>query len=176
MPNWLDLIIIIWVCFAGISGYRRGFIVEVCSLLALFAGIHVAVHCSGAVASWLGISPDRTIIAFLVTFIIVVVLMHLLAKALTTLIDLAMLGLANRIAGVVAGMVRSLFMMSVVLNLLLAYSDGTMPPADVREGSRFAEPIRAFAPVLIPGLGETKWVNDMIRRLQEEVTVEVEPA
>ena len=170
MPNWLDLLIVLWLCIAAFTGYRRGFIVEACSLLALFVGIYAAVHFSDHVGAWIGLGSERTIITFLVTFLIVIVLVHLLARALTALIDLAMLGLANRLAGIVAGIVRSLFMLSVFLNIVLAYSDGAIPPQHVREHSRLEGPIRSFAPMLIPSLGETKWIDEMIDRLRMEAT------
>ena len=94
---------------------------------------------------------------------------HLLARGLTTLVDIAQLSLPNKFGGLFFGIVRSAFMLSVSLNLLVGYFEGAFPPTEVREGSRLYAPIRAFAPVLVPALEETKWVRNAVDRAKEEL-------
>ncbi len=168
MPNWLDLIILLILGIAAAKGYKRGFIIEVCSFLAVLVGVYAAVHFSDAVAAWSGLDPERRITAFLITFLLVLLLVHLLARALTKLIDLAMLGWANKIAGIGTGLLRSAFILSVILNLFLAYSGGGIPPAEARAGSVLMEPIRSFSTFLLPKLKDPKWVDDMLKDLRRE--------
>lgn len=167
--NWLDWIVLAVLAFAAIKGFSRGLIVELASLIALVAGIWVAVHFSDRFAEAVGIDPENTALAFLLTFFAVLVGVHLLARFLTTLIDIAQLGLPNKLAGIFFGVLRSAFGLSIALNLLVGYSEGTMPPDEVREGSQLYAPLRAFAPLIVPVLGETKWVQHAVDLVTEEV-------
>lgn len=167
--NWLDWVLLILLLLAGLKGFQRGFVVELASLVALVLGIWAGVHVSDRVAALLGIGPDQRALAFLVTFLLVLIGVHLLAHVLTRLIDLAQLGLPNKLAGVGFGMLRSAFALSVLLNLLTAYTEGALPPADTRADSRLAGPIGAFAPAVLPVLRETKWVRDALEQARQEV-------
>ena len=85
--NWLDWTLLALVTFAAIKGFSRGFIVEICSLLALVLGIWAGIHFSDRVAEAIGLETKSSAVAFLVTFLIVLVghephLSSLLADAL----------------------------------------------------------------------------------------------
>jgi len=168
MVNWLDIVLLILIGLAAAKGYKRGAIIEICSLAALFLGVYAAVHFSGMISTALGLGEERTITSFLITFLIVLLAVHLLARALTALIDIAMLGWANRIAGIGVAAVRSAFMLSILVNLLASYTDGRIPPENARNGSALYAPIAAFAPVVLPPLAESKWVKDLIERTKAE--------
>jgi membrane protein required for colicin V production len=167
--NWLDWLVLLVLALAAFKGFQRGFMVELASLVALVLGIWAAVHVSDRVAALLGLDPDNVALAFLVTFLAVLLAVHLLARGLTALVDLAQMGLPNKLVGIFFGVLRSAFSLSVAFNLLVGYSEGTMPPANVREASRFYAPIRAFAPMLVPALGDTKWVRYAVEELKEGV-------
>jgi membrane protein required for colicin V production len=169
--NWLDWLLIALLLLAAFKGYSRGFIVEVCSLLALVMGIWVAARFSLRFADAVGLGSDKETLAFLLTFLAVLVAVHLLARFLTTLIDLAQLGIPNKLAGTLFGALRSAFTLSIMLNLLAGWSDDAFPPRNVREESTLHAPLTAFAPLLIPALGETKWVKETIDRAKEEAEV-----
>jgi membrane protein required for colicin V production len=166
--NWLDWLLIALLLFAAFKGFSRGFIVEVCSLLALVVGIWVAARFSLRFADAVGLGSDKETIAFILTFLAVLVAVLLLARFLTTLIDLAQLGLPNKLAGTLFGAIRSAFTLSIMLNLFVGWTDDAFPPKSVREKSTLHAPIRAFAPLVIPGLGETKWVKEAIDRVKQE--------
>jgi membrane protein required for colicin V production len=167
--NWLDWLLLGILAWAAIQGFQRGFIIELASLVALVVGIWAAVHFSDRFAAAVGIDAENTALAFLLTFLAVLLVVHLLARFLTTLIDIAQLGVPNKLAGIVFGMLRSAFSLSVALNLLVGYSEGAMPAEPVREGSRTYAPLRAFAPLIVPVLGETKWVKDAVDAVKREV-------
>lgn len=173
--NWLDWSLIALAILAAIKGFSRGLVVELASLVALVLAIWAGTHLSERVAAATGLGTDNAALAFLVTFIIVLVVVHLLARFLTTLVDIAQLSMPNKIGGVFFAVLRSAFMLSITLNLLVGYSDGELPPHAARQGSTLYAPVRAFAPVLVPALEETKWVErtvEQIRRGVEDVTAE----
>lgn len=167
--NWLDWAILVVIVYAAIKGYARGFIVELASLMALVAGIWAGIHLSEQVAVATGLGTDNAALAFLVTFLLVLLGIHLLARFLTTLIDIAQLSLPNKIGGVFFGVLRSVFTLSVALNLIVGYSEGELPPAEVRKGSVVYGPTRAFAALLLPALEETKWVERAVDEIRQEI-------
>jgi membrane protein required for colicin V production len=162
--HWLDIVILIIVGAAGWKGFQRGFIIELASLVGLVLGIWAGIRFSDLVIDTLDLEVKNAAIAFLLTFVLVVLLVMLLGHLLTKLIDIAQLSLPNKLAGIAFGALRSAFTLSIALNLMLGYSDGAFPPAEVRERSAFAGHLRAFAPVVVPQLEETKWLN----RLKQE--------
>lgn len=80
--NWIDFVIIILLVFGLARGFIDGFIKELASLLALILGIWGAIKFSSFTAERLYDYFDMTgqytgIIAFLITFVIIVILVIL---------------------------------------------------------------------------------------------------
>lgn len=168
--NWLDWALLAVLAFAAVRGFFRGFVVELASLLGIIIGIWAASHYNGRVAAWAGLDPGNEAVSFIITFVAVLVLVHLLAKVITKAMDLAMLGLPNKVAGSVFGALRSAFILSVLLNLMLA-RPGTkaLLSSEATEGSILYGPVRAFAPFLVPALGESRWLHDALETVKEGV-------
>jgi len=167
--NWLDILLLIILGAAAWKGFRRGFIIELASLVGVVLGIWAGIHLSERVIDSLELEVKSAAFAFLITFALVLALVVLIGHGLTKLIDLASLSIPNKIAGIAFGVLRSAFTLSIALNLLHGWTEGSMPPADVREASRLHAPVSAFAPLLVPALNDAKWME----RLKEEVEVEL---
>ncbi|MCB0811622.1 MAG: CvpA family protein, partial [Flavobacteriales bacterium] len=105
--NWIDWVLLAAIALAAFKGWSRGFVVEVGSLVALVAGVWAGIHLSDQVVEWLGLGVRNAVVAFFITFLIVILAVHLLARFLTTVIDVAQLGLPNKAAGVLFGALRS---------------------------------------------------------------------
>src|SRR5690606_19279465 len=103
-------------------GIWNGFIAELAALLSLVIGIWAALkfsHLTRSVlenhVSW---EPRNIqIAAFILTFVLVVIGMSLIAKVLTKTAGLVGLGLVNKIMGGVGGLLKSVLLLSVILNL-----------------------------------------------------------
>ena len=167
--NWLDILLLIILGVAGWKGFRRGFIIELASLVGMVLGIWTGIHLSERVVDVLSLGVKSAALAFLITFALVLALVVLIGHGLTKLIDLASLSIPNKIAGIAFGVLRSAFTLSIALNLLHGWTEGSMPPADVREASRLHAPVSAFAPLVVPALNDAKWME----RLKEEVESEL---
>lgn len=166
--NWLDIVLLTFLGFAAVKGFMRGSIVELCELLGLVLGIWAGVHLNDRVSAWLGLGPDMEVAAFVILFLVVLVGVHVLGRALTKLIDLAQLSLPNKLAGVVLGLLRSAFVLSVLLNVMMARQAAGWPPDErARKGSSLHDPIRAFAPAILPALEGTKWVDRTMDQVEE---------
>ncbi|HRD54079.1 MAG TPA: CvpA family protein, partial [Flavobacteriales bacterium] len=140
--NWLDLLIVLLLAMAGWQGFRRGFIIELASLAGLLLGIWTGIRFSDRVTEALELEVKHAAVAFLITFLLVLLLVVLVGHLLTKVIDLAQLSLPNKVAGVAFGALRSAFILSIALNLLHGWTEGRLPPADVRDASSLHEPLR----------------------------------
>lgn len=168
--NWLDWTLLVLLAAAAVRGFFRGFVVELASLVALVLGIWAASRYNARVAAWLGLGldPRQEVVSFLVTFMGVLVLVHLLARVVTKAMDLAQLGLPNKVAGLFFGALRAAFVLSVVLNILLARAEVSgFVTQDTLKGSVVYAPLRAFAPMIVPALGDTRWVRDVVEAAKE---------
>ena len=78
--NWLDWTLVALLGTAAVRGFFRGFVVEIASLLAVILGIWVAARYNARVAGWIGLDTHHEVISFIITFIAILILVHLLAK------------------------------------------------------------------------------------------------
>ena len=116
--SFIDIIFAVLLCIALYKGIKNGLFVELASLIALVVGIFVAIKFSFLVkeiletkVSW---EPKYIeITAFALTFLIVVVLIHLSAKLLTKIADFAYLGWLNKLAGAVFSCLKTLLWVRV---------------------------------------------------------------
>lgn len=154
--NYIDIILVIFLLLAAFNGFRRGLISEVASLAALILGVWGAIEFSYITTEFLTEdlrwdAANINIISFVVTFIVIVILVHLVAGSLTKLVEAAMLGWANRITGMVFGVVKTAFILSI---LLLVFNkideDVHILSEETKTNSQLYEPIRKFAPSVFP--------------------------
>jgi len=172
--NYIDLILLIFLLWSAYRGFRNGLIIEVASLAALILGIFGAIKFSYMTSDFLVEKFEMTtqylpLISFAITFVIIVVVVHLLAKALDKLVKAIALGFVNRILGVLFGVIKTAFILSIILVILNTIDRNThFLPEDKIEESFLYKPISAFAPWIfndlnfesIRGLGEKKERED----------------
>ncbi|MEN1783926.1 MAG: CvpA family protein [Bacteroidota bacterium] len=120
--SFLDIVLGLLLIWGLYKGLINGLFVELASLVALIAGIFGAIHFSHIAGNYLAQNLDWSerymkITAFLITFIAIVVLVHLSGKLLTKIADFAMLGLLNKLAGAVFGTLK----VAVILGALLYF-------------------------------------------------------
>jgi membrane protein required for colicin V production len=158
--NWIDLVIVILLGLSVIAGFTNGFVKEVASLAALILGIWGAIKFSTFTAAklydWFDMSGQYVgIIAFLVTFMVIVVIIHFIGIIADKFIDAISLGFLNRILGMVFGLLKSVLILSVFFVILNAL-DARRPflPKEKIERSRLYTPISDIAPAIFPVIGE----------------------
>lgn len=158
--NWIDAVIIVILILSVISGFINGFVKEVASLAALVLGIWGAIRFSAFTAGLLYDYFDMTgqyvgIIAFVITFSLIVVIIHFIGIIADKIVTSVSLGFINRLLGMAFGLLKTVLIMSVlfvVLNVL----DSKRPflPKDKIESSAFYNPISDIAPAIFPIIGE----------------------
>ena len=121
--NLLDWIIAALLLLGTVQGYRRGFFREAAALIGLLGGILlgiIAADTSGRILSGLtDWNPlPVQILAFILVFVVVAGLLHLIGISLTRMFKLVMLNLINRLAGMAFGFIKMAFLLSLLLFFL----------------------------------------------------------
>lgn len=154
--NYIDLVLGLLLILAAIQGFRKGFIIELASLAALVLGIWGGIKLSDITAHFITkytgyTSESLSIIAFFVTFIIIVILIHIMGKALDSIIKVVMLGFLNRLAGIIFGVLKAAVILSVLL-LLFDEIDDTVHilPVQQKQESKIYSPMKEVVPTLFP--------------------------
>ncbi|MFX0556248.1 CvpA family protein [Maribacter sp. CXY002] len=120
--SFLDIILGLLLLWGLWKGLNNGLFVEIASIVALVAGIYGAIHFSYITGDYLSNKMEWNerninLAAFIITFIIIVLVVNLAGKLLTKIADFAMLGLLNKIAGALFGTLK----VTVILGALLIF-------------------------------------------------------
>lgn len=149
--NYIDIIIILFLIFGAIRGFFKGFIIGVTTLAGLVLGVFLAMRCSSytenILRDFLNVSPEYLRpVGWCVTFLLVVIVSYLLGKMCTKLMDAVSLGMANKIAGMMLGLVKYFVIACVLLMIVDALNNtfGFIDP-ESREKSVFYHPFLNFA-------------------------------
>lgn len=154
----IDIVLAALLLFGIIRGIMKGLFVEVASLIALVLGVYGAIHFSNFAAEFLESRVDWnektiSIIAFAITFVVIVLAISLAGKALTKLADFAALGILNKLLGGVFGALKIGLILSIIL-LVFDKLNNTLPfmeKDDLKESVLY-EPVKSLAPMIFPGL------------------------
>jgi membrane protein required for colicin V production len=166
----LDIILVIFLFYFAYKGFTNGFIISIATLVGLVLGFYAASHFSELTANWLqhdmGLkSSNIKLIAYIVTFVIVVVLIFLLGRFLTGVVKTVGLGIVNRLAGAVLGIAKGALLASLLF-LLFSKIDPNQSlfTAQHKKGSYIYKPVSAVAPAVIPLIQKyTTEVEEMIK-------------
>ena len=120
--NYIDVIILLPLVYGAYKGFSLGLIVEMSTLFALVLGVFIslryAVNVEGFLKDFVALPESYAYyIAFAVTFLLVIIVMHLLGKLL---IDMVSLGLFNKLFGIVLGVLKAAIVVCVVLFIVNA--------------------------------------------------------
>ncbi len=120
---FFDFVIICLLLYGFIKGIWDGFFVAFASFISLIVGIYVAIKFSYLIketlanhVSWS--SKTVLIAAFVITVALVVIGISILAKFFTTVADFASLGIINKFAGGIFGVLKMILILSILFNVL----------------------------------------------------------
>ncbi len=156
--NTLDLVLIIFFVIGIASGYRKGFLITLFSLLAIFLGILAGFKLMGAAMLTLNdhyAIDDKILpyVAFAVVFFIVLLVVSLLGKVLKSTLDKTLLGSVDQLAGGVLGVLKTAFIVSVLFWIMDSLSFEALYRWS--EGSWLYPYTAGFAPAV------TEWAGDL---------------
>jgi len=156
--NFLDIIIILLLITGLIRGFLKGFIFEVAVLGAMFLGFYAGFRFAGNIEPWVvktfSSSPIVThYVSFFLIFLVVSTGIFFLAKLFEGLVNIAALGLFNKIAGAIFGILKYLFVISLALYFFNAMDAtyGWIKP-DTKADSKLYYKVLHLAPTVLPVL------------------------
>lgn len=165
LKNWIDVIISIILIWSLIKGFRKGFIIELASLLALVLGIFGAIKFSDFVAGYLtenvNLPEDYTpLIAFALTFIVIVIGVHFLARLIQGFVKMIALNFFNRLAGGIFSILKSLLILSFILFFVESIDQKTkVIPKKLKQNSFFYYPLSELAFDLLPKITNSDYFD-----------------
>ncbi len=121
--NVLDIIIGVILILFAFAGLRKGLIIEAFYLASFIVGIYGAMFFSDAVAAWMTgfvkASGDViAIIAFILTFIGILILVRFLGRMISSLVEAISLGFFDKIGGFVFGAMKGALMISIFIMIM----------------------------------------------------------
>lgn len=170
----IDIILAALLLFGFIRGLMKGLFVEIASLLALVLGIYGAIHFSYFASGFLEEKVDWdektiNIVAFAITFVVIVLAISLAGKALTKLANFAALGILNKLLGGVFGILKIGLILSIIL-IVFDKLNNTLPfmeKEDIDE-SMLYEPVKSLAPMIFPTIIKTD-AEELFEEEEEEI-------
>ena len=153
--SYIDIFLGVLLGYGIFKGIKNGLIVEFASLVSFFVGIYIAVKFSSVVGSFIGDSKSSKVLAFVVTFILVLVGVHLLAKVFSKIASALFLGLINTIGGGIFGGLKTALILGVILSLFQKVNiNDTIISKETQESSLFFNPILKTSEFMLPVLSE----------------------
>lgn len=154
--NFIDIIILALAGWGIYKGFSNGIIKELAQIVAFLAAIYVASHFGNFLADFLikqfSLGPNDTkLIAFLLAFLLTLIVVFLIARYLTKMIDSAKLGIVNRVAGAAFAAAKYLLILSFLLNLFIRFDPaGMFISKETREKSLLFKKTAALSPLVFP--------------------------
>lgn len=123
MDSILDIVLLVLLGFAAVSGFFKGLITMLTSLLALVLGVWATMKFShivgGFIQEHLSLGGNYiTILSFVLTFILVVFGVQSLGKIVASLAESISLGFIDKILGAVFGVLKCAFILSVLFAVI----------------------------------------------------------
>ena len=116
--NYLDIFLIFILAFSAYKGYQKGLLVALFSLLAFFLGLFMAIKFTAPISvkffsdsayfEWIAIA------IFIAIFALLILGIHLLSKALKTILDFTPLGILDNILGAALNIFKIAFVLSIL--------------------------------------------------------------
>ncbi|CAN5473071.1 CvpA family protein [soil metagenome] len=160
--NYLDITLAILLLIGLVRGFIKGFIFEIAVVGALFLGTYAAFKLSGMLQSLVmkmgNMSPFTVnLVCSILMFTIVCVGIFFLAKLFTGMVNIAALGIFNKILGAIFGLLKYAFITSVILYFFNQLDvKHHYLSADKKAESHLYYPVLKMAPALLPVMKEMK--------------------
>ena len=113
--NFFDILTLIALVWAVISGWRSGFVSQLLGLLGIILGVVLSVKYGAAVGAMFHIDARFSVIAgFLITFVATLIVATILAKLIARVLSFVGLGWVNTLLGILLSVVKGLLVLSML--------------------------------------------------------------
>jgi membrane protein required for colicin V production len=165
--NYVDIILIIPLLWGLYKGFTKGLIIEAATLIAFGLAVWGSIKFHNFLSEWMHDSMGweskyLPLVSFAVIFIGVLLIILGIAKLLEKIVRAVSLGFINKLGGAVFGMLKFGLLLSMIIFFLEAINKSvSFIPAETKSSSLLYGHVQKIAPLVIPGLNESK-LNKMI--------------
>lgn len=152
--NTIDLIVCLVLVLAVWTGWRQGFVLQICSLAGLVAAIWLAAHFGAEAGRWLKLDESVSEAGGFVTVLIfVVILVAIGARVLRKVCHFAGLGVADIVLGVAVAALKYILLLGVLFSAFDKLNeDYSIVGPQTIEHSKTYKPIKDLAGSVMPFL------------------------
>lgn len=182
--NYIDIIIAVPLIYAAWSGFRKGLVIEIFTLLALLVGIYVAINFSDWTSNFIIEQFDiegkyLPVVAFTLTFLAVGAMIYFAGKMLEKMLRLVNLSFVNKLLGLILGLIKMVYILSILIIIVETYDErGSFVKTELKEESLLYHPLKGVAIFTIPAMENSKiWIKNNVSEIllkDNELTEEAE--
>ena len=113
--NFFDILTLVALVWAVISGWRSGFVSQLLGLLGIVLGVALSVRYGAAVGELFHIDARFSAVAgFLITFVTTLIIATILARLIARVLSFIGLGWVNSLLGIMLSIVKGLLVLSLL--------------------------------------------------------------
>ena len=150
--NIIDLLLCLVLLLAVWTGWKRGLILQICSLVALVAAIWLAARYGATIGALLHIQAEYTEAAgFIVVLVVAMLGITILARAVRKIFQFAGFGLADTLLGILVAAAKYLLIVSSLFAAIECINvDYSLIPKQVITSSKGYAPVRNISKQVLP--------------------------
>ena len=175
----VDIIILILIALGAYEGYKKGLLLSIVGLIGFVLAIALGVYFMDPVSKYLAKHLDEItfafpIMAFLIVFLLTLMLVGIAGWVLKRMMDMVLLGGLDSIAGAILGIVKSAFFISFFMWLSLQFD--LKMPREWRTKSEYLQYIEPLAPSVIWVLEPVSPKLKELQKTMEDIVEEFKDA
>lgn len=178
--NFLDILIVCLLAYAAWKGFKKGFIIELFTFLALFIGLYAGIHFSDLISEFLmekmDLSPSSylPVISFLIVFLAIGAMIYFGGKALEKVIKVVQLSLVNKLLGIFFSVLKMIFIVGALLIMAESYDEkNDFVSQESKDASLLYYPFQTVVSTCIPAFEEsTLFLKNVLLEEGEEAVKE----
>jgi membrane protein required for colicin V production len=165
--NYIDIVLCVPLLWGLYKGFTKGLIIEAASIISLGLAVWGGIKFSNFLTEYIHIhlrwnTKYLPVISFAIIFLGILFGVYAIAKLIERLVKAVSLGFINKLTGGVFGLLKFGLILSVIIFILNAIEKNIqLIPTDFKQKSLLYEPVGKIAPLIIPGLRESK-LGEMI--------------
>ena len=119
--NFFDILTLVALVWAVVSGWRSGFVSQLLGLLGIILGIVLSLRYGTAVGEMFNIDARFSVVAgFLITFVATLIIATLIARLIAKVLSFVGLGWVNTLLGIVLSIIKGLIVLSMLYAAIFA--------------------------------------------------------
>ena len=154
--NFFDIVTIIVALWAIVAGWRRGVILQLCSLVGIVLSIYLSSRYATAAGEFLGMNDDwKSPGGFIVVAILTLIAVALVGYMLRKIVQVAGLGVLDILLGIAISLLKWLLLLSAVYSVFATLNRSTnMIKEESLQKSKSFYPICKVADYVMPFVGK----------------------